>query len=376
MNLDNSVNDGHGDLVTVVMPMHNSEARLSETLDSLVAQKYSNFELICIDDASSDATCDVVSRYSDHDSRIRLEKLDKSNAGHVRNNGTDLAHGAYIVYLDSDDVFEDSLLSDMVSALIEDQSDISVCEYNTFSDLDGSPISEMSFPSDLSRQSYSHLEIEPYLFHALSNSVWNKMFRVDFIRENHISFQEQNSTNDAFFVACALALAKRVSLVRKKLVHYRVGVGSSIQDHASRECDCQINAAEAIHAFVCSHAELSDEGRRSLDNCCIPLCLGSLEKSQSISKVCFTNMHKRVLNDINKWGISKRNNNYLIESDQRFKFIAFCNTDDELLYWACRVRSASRYQSRFRKARYIIRLLTASALGSLSNRQSIKRSNR
>jgi teichuronic acid biosynthesis glycosyltransferase TuaG len=91
-------------LVSVVTPAHNAEAYLATMIESVVAQTHSDWELIVVDDASTDATPEIVEAYADSDSRIRLVRLaERSGPAMARNTALDRARGRFIAFLDSDD---------------------------------------------------------------------------------------------------------------------------------------------------------------------------------------------------------------------------------------------------------------------------------
>ena len=91
-------------LVSVITPFYNSEHYISECIDSVICQTYSHWELILIDDGSSDNTLSIVQSYVDNDSRIQVNGLvSNAGAGMARNKGIEMARGNYIAFLDSDD---------------------------------------------------------------------------------------------------------------------------------------------------------------------------------------------------------------------------------------------------------------------------------
>lgn len=94
------------ELVSVIMPAYNCGDFIGIALDSVINQSYKNWEVIVVDDCSTDNTADVVQEYIKKDNRIKYHKLDKnSGAAVARNKAVDLATGKYIAFLDSDDVW-------------------------------------------------------------------------------------------------------------------------------------------------------------------------------------------------------------------------------------------------------------------------------
>lgn len=103
-------------LVSIIMPTYNCETFIAESIDSVIAQTYKNWELIIIDDCSTDKTEDVVKKYLNKDNRIKYYKLEtNSGAAIARNIAVDHARGKYMAFLDSDDIWLPEKLSKQVA---------------------------------------------------------------------------------------------------------------------------------------------------------------------------------------------------------------------------------------------------------------------
>ncbi|QHI37443.1 Putative teichuronic acid biosynthesis glycosyltransferase TuaG [Kordia antarctica] len=103
-------------LVSVITPTYNSEVFISETIDSIRAQTYTNWELILVDDASSDTTVEILQHYSTLDKRITFYVLDtNSGAAIARNTAIEKASGSFIAFLDADDLWKPEKLSKQIS---------------------------------------------------------------------------------------------------------------------------------------------------------------------------------------------------------------------------------------------------------------------
>lgn len=118
-------------LVTIITPAYNAEAFIKETIASVLAQSVSDWEMIVIDDGSSDNTKAIVTAYTQVDERIRLV-INERNMGvaQTRNQGLDLFRGEYVAFLDSDDYWEPQMLEKMVARAKETQADIVYCSYS------------------------------------------------------------------------------------------------------------------------------------------------------------------------------------------------------------------------------------------------------
>lgn len=129
-------------LVSVVMPAYNAERYLTESLDSVLAQTLQNFELIVVDDGSTDKTLEILKSYQNRDDRVRV--ISRPNTGIVGalNDGLAAAKGEFIARLDADDIAFPERFSKQVAYLNEHPDCVVVGSYVLLIDSEGSPISE------------------------------------------------------------------------------------------------------------------------------------------------------------------------------------------------------------------------------------------
>src|SRR5690242_15902954 len=93
-----------GPTVSVVMPVYNTQAYLTHSIDSILGQTFQDWELICVNDGSSDGSLEILRRYEGADPRVRVITRSHSGNNRARNVGMALARGRYIAAMDSDDV--------------------------------------------------------------------------------------------------------------------------------------------------------------------------------------------------------------------------------------------------------------------------------
>ena len=96
--------------ISVIIPVYNVEKYLPECLESILNQNFQDFEIICVDDGSTDRSLDILQEYKRKDDRFVILQQRHAGAGAARNHGIKLAEGKYIQFLDSDDYFEPTLL--------------------------------------------------------------------------------------------------------------------------------------------------------------------------------------------------------------------------------------------------------------------------
>lgn len=117
-------------LISIIMPAYHAEPFIEETIESVLAQSVTDWELLVIDDGSQDNTRQIVSDFAKKDARIRLV-INETNMGvaRTRNRGLDMVQGQYVALLDSDDYWKPQLLEKMLARAEETKADIIYCSY-------------------------------------------------------------------------------------------------------------------------------------------------------------------------------------------------------------------------------------------------------
>ncbi len=130
-------------MVSIITPAYNCEAYIEETIKTVLDQTYTDWEHIIVDDASTDSTADLISRYADADARIRLIRLtENKGVANARNVALDLAQGDYIAFLDSDDKWKPGKLERHLKFMRRRQVNFSYTPYDVI-DAKGTYIKEI-----------------------------------------------------------------------------------------------------------------------------------------------------------------------------------------------------------------------------------------
>lgn len=117
-------------LISVIMPAYNAERFIAEAICSVQTQTYENWELLILDDGSSDQTCSIAEKFARQDSRIRLLKNEKNmGVARTRNRGFDLCRGELVALLDSDDVWHEDKLARQLDLLRRSGADLAYSSY-------------------------------------------------------------------------------------------------------------------------------------------------------------------------------------------------------------------------------------------------------
>lgn len=218
--------DSRSVLLSVVSPMHNGSLYLEAFLQSVLRQSFSSFELIMVDDGSTDDSAQIIQNYQNKDSRIRLIRQTQKGAGSARNLGLSHAKGQYIIFLDCDDWFCKDFFKTMIDRIKKDRSDVAVCEFFIF---DQKTTQTRRFR--IAEEAESEIAGTNLIFDLLVPNPWTKLYRTDFLRQHKLSFQEITSCNDWSFAYASLACARKISVVKEPLVYYRTQTDTSISSY-------------------------------------------------------------------------------------------------------------------------------------------------
>lgn len=240
-------------LVSVIIPVYNAMPFLRDCLDSVCSQTLEDIEIICVDDGSMDDSRETLETYASKDSRIKIVDGGGpgSNGGTSRNLGFDNASGNYAIFLDADDFFEPDMLELAYKSAIENDSDVVLFNGDKFDNqtqekvLGYEVLRSRLVPEE---KVFAPEDIFNHIFQITSPSPWAQLYKRSYLLSEDIRFQSLPNTNDIYMTFMALACARRISIVNKPLVHYRINTYSSIQDGKWCQPLCFLEAFSAIEA--------------------------------------------------------------------------------------------------------------------------------
>ncbi len=205
--------------VSLIVPVYNVEDFLARCLDSCINQSYSDIEIICVNDGSTDDSLNILEHYQKLDSRIKIINKENGGLSSARNAGLNIAQGKYVMFVDSDDFISSVAIEKLFSNAEKYNSDFVIFDYinakkdcSTQITLDASELSEGNIynidviPGDL----YNHIPI----------SVWSKFYKTSFLKENKIFFDEGLIFEDVAFFPKVYTKAKRITYLKEPLYSY------------------------------------------------------------------------------------------------------------------------------------------------------------
>lgn len=223
--------------ISIIIPVYNAEKYLGQCLDNLLNQTLKEFEIICVNDGSTDNSLEILKKYKNIDKRIQVYSQENSYAGVARNSGMRKAKGKYLLFLDADDFFECELLEKLYEKCEDTKADIAICGADKYND-STKQYSEAPWEVDTNvlpqTDYFTPEDIPKHIFTFCTSVPWNKMFRKEYIKGLHIYFQNNRCANDLSFVMNAMFQAEKITFMEDVLVHYRIGMESNLQANSDK----------------------------------------------------------------------------------------------------------------------------------------------
>jgi len=206
--------------VSIIIPIYNSEKYLSECIESILNQTYKNYELILIDDGSTDHSKDICMNYAKTDTKIKYFFKKNGGVSKARNMGIQIACGQYVCFVDSDDKLKDTYLETLVNGINE--ADMGVCGWD---ELHKKNIVEkkISNKNIKFKNDDVYIKLLDATFSNQFNIPWNKLYRRKIIIDNKILFDNNLSLGEDFkFNLDYMKYIDSISIFSSCLYQYRI----------------------------------------------------------------------------------------------------------------------------------------------------------
>lgn len=237
--------------ISVILVVFNGEDTISHCIESVLNQKYKEFELVIIDDGSVDATSIVCQRYQELDSRIRLFHKKNEGVSLARLYGLQKAIGGYIIYIDADDFANDDWLFQLYRESISTHADITFCDFSF------NKGTYMDYSSQRPTNLLPSVLIEDMLNGRIIGALWNKLIKKSlFSKLDGPAFVREISLYEDLFLMIRLLLkGPRVAYVPLNLYNYQLcGNKKSITKLATTKyLDSQLTFVKHISTILVEH---------------------------------------------------------------------------------------------------------------------------
>lgn len=282
------------DLISIVVPIYNSESTLERCIDSILRQDYQNFELILIDDGSKDNSLKICNQYIDQ--RIRIVHQENKGVSFTRNKGISLAYGKYIFFIDSDDYIEKNYFSSFID-LVEEVTDLVLCPIEGFS--------EISFKCDdnllidfnkLDKMKFLELNEKYILYGPVA-----KMYNLDLIKKQKIIFPIDISFGeDLIFNFNYLKHINKIKYTNKTSYYYdRSNVTSLSQKYRENRYENELILFNVLMNFFYDKGIINQESNKYLYGRIFDSAYNSIAEICKFENklICQINMISKILKD-------------------------------------------------------------------------------
>ena len=313
-------------LLSVVMPVHNPHQYLTICLDSVLQQTFYDYELIAIDDASTDNSYNILMEYAKNDHRLKVLHNEKSiGAASTRNRGLHEASGKYIIFLDADDYFELDYFEQMMLRITSADADVALCPILVRDELDKT---EEAKPKDYKKlveffkTPFHASDYNNKIFYVMPYAPFNKVIRRDMLIEEKIEFQDLKNSNDLYFGIMSIAVAKSIVYLPKPYIHYRYNTGTQISTNRHKEPMCRCYAFQKIYKELIKRC-LWDKFSKMYHDLAVSTVFYAIRESNEYERV----MEFIKKNDGDNLGILnlKRDDFLLMSSYARYRILFYGN---------------------------------------------------
>lgn len=234
--------------ISIIVPVYNSSKTLRRCIDSVLSQDFTDFELILIDDGSSDSSFAICQEYAKKDSRIISIHQENSGPSMARNHGISRAKGEFINFIDSDDYVDPDYLTSFDMLNLSEEIDIVFCGMKA--DYTDGTKHVMRLPA-MQCIGKGNMASFVYKIHSLSMIGWvcNKIYRTHIIKTNNLSFDGSiRIREDQIFTLEYLHYAKGAKSIEAAKYHYVIH-GGSLMSAAKDYIDYQKIALRVLENF-------------------------------------------------------------------------------------------------------------------------------
>lgn len=232
--------------ISIILPVHNTSSYLEECLNSIHNQSFKNYELICVDDGSSDNSYEILKKYEKIITNCKVIQQSNQGVASARNEGLRNVNGDYIIFIDSDDFIEYNYLERLYNESCNTNADVVICNFYRYYEN-----SKLRLPVVCKKGSgiYSNYDILKSLIpdNLIHSYLWNKLWKkelFDNIKFPNIKYEDISIMCDLFYKT------KKVSIISDTLYYYRIRKTSIVRNYSISTQNDYVKAYGFIRLFL------------------------------------------------------------------------------------------------------------------------------
>lgn len=240
--------------ISIIIPVYNVQEYIGRCLDSIIKQTYDNFEVICVDDGSTDLSGQICERYKNEDARVRVVHIENAGVSNARNKGLSIMEGNWYAFVDADDWIEPNYLEVLYENALRNHCDISTCNFRRNSQYGMEE--QAQYRGELT--CFNTTEECIHSFICSTNStygmVWNKLYRAEMFRD--IMFDTGIRVNeDCLYTQNVMERCRKACMTTAILYHWYHRVGSACH---SNHVDFDFSPADVFYELYLRNERLQD----------------------------------------------------------------------------------------------------------------------
>lgn len=252
--------------VSFIIPVYNTEKYIDECIQSILQQTGCPWELIIVDDGSTDCTFQICQRYADADDRVRVIKQDNAGSAVARNQGLDIATGSWISFVDADDWIEKDFLQKLIPYMREEY-DFVMYSYDEVKGDVAKRMVAIDKEFVLEEEAFQLLvkdvidtEKRVPEVAASRSQFWTKIYKKEFLEQKNIRLRpELRMSQDVMFNLCVYDVAQKAVFIPESLYNYRILDDSTCHKFSNEQVPRILKIMTAIGEFV-KQSDLGKEG--------------------------------------------------------------------------------------------------------------------
>ena len=260
------------DIISIIVPVYNAEKFLSDTINSILNQTHTQFELILVNDGSTDNSQNIIDKYKMRDKRIVSIVTENKGAPHARNAGLEIAKGEYVIFFDADDLMLPNEIEVLAAQLGLDKEIDLVIGSRTKITENGD-----QFQEDILKSGIYDVKTNDIVYLMnISPFPDNKLYSTRLLKENKIKFADVRIAQDANLYLKYLSVCRKVAVISDVVCQYRI-VDCSISRTYSKKIVDIVLSEQDIIIFI-KDKKVSDDFIIAMNDVFVKYCFGQIQK--------------------------------------------------------------------------------------------------
>jgi glycosyltransferase involved in cell wall biosynthesis len=234
-------------MISIIVPIYNTEDYIDLCVKSILGQTFKNFELILVDDGSTDNSYSICNELASNDNRIILLQKENGGQGSARNLALNIAKGEYIGFVDSDDYIQPEMYETLLNYIIQYNAEIAVCSYNTYRQ-DFKKLTPLILNKGI-KQYDNHSLMKAYVSSGeISTGPCNKLYKSNLF--NVLRFPEFRLSEDAYLLPDILSITSKAVHVGLPLYNWHLREDSTERGKFSRSDYFLLTSTEHLQNVI------------------------------------------------------------------------------------------------------------------------------